>query len=281
MQPVTPLSTGFVQRFAPALARTLGQPLDQFSPAPSVEIQTPLGRKLPVPQSHCQAVVAAVAAALVGLPANAVVECAAQVALSLIARSDERALGDEVMAASAASARYPPLFVPLQTPQAAERVAALFPQIDVSVVRPGVEMLLSGVDSAWAVGGRVYAAEGYVQRTDTPSLTFALGHEHSHVQHRHWVQSLGVRLLSAMLIAGGHDALADATAAFLKNQEFEADVGGVRFALSAGMTPSAIRAATQEELTGADEKGDAEHPSGPDRLARIERVLQVLAPPSA
>lgn len=153
------------------------------------------------------------------------------------------------------------------------------------------------VNALAAPGGFVFVTRGllgFVQSAD--ELGFVLGHETTHIAHRHAVDlaqknmelQFGAILITQILFGGNWTAyqLSRIGAAFIgaqysRDKEFEADHFGVIFAKKAGFDPTASLAfferlekneKTQSGLGTAFEN----HPPTPDRIAAIRAELREM-----
>jgi predicted Zn-dependent protease len=153
--------------------------------------------------------------------------------------------------------------------------------------------------NAFAVpGGFVFVTSGlltFVQSKD--ELAFVLGHETTHVAHRHAVElaqkdqmmQLGV-LLASTFVFGGNFAAYEAAeltrslvdARYSRAKEAEADHWGVIYAQRAGYDPTASLSfferleATAQDKSNAISHAFEDHPDTPARIAALEIELRQM-----
>ena len=148
----------------------------------------------------------------------------------------------------------------------------------------------SGVNAIAAPGGFIFATRGlfgFVKSQD--ELAFVIGHETTHVAHRHAVDlaqkdmelQFGALIVSQVLFGGSWSAqilsqlgrnMIDAK--FSRDKESEADHFGVIYARKAGYDPTQSiaffdRLRTQEKTQAGLTKAFENHPDTPARLAAI------------
>ena len=147
-------------------------------------------------------------------------------------------------------------------------------------------------------GGFVFVTTGlltFVQSKD--ELAFVLGHETTHVAHRHAVElaqkdqmmQLGV-LLASTFVFGGNFAAYEAAeltrslvdARYSRAKEAEADHWGVIYAQRAGYDPTASLSffarleAAEQEKSNAISHAFEDHPDTPARIAALEIELRQM-----
>ena len=160
-------------------------------------------------------------------------------------------------------------------------------------------------------GGYIYVSRGLLALADNEAeLAGVLGHEIGHVTARHHAQrqssqtvagvaSLGVAILGAMAgvpLAQGSQMIAGAfLASYTRDQEYEADLLGIRYMNAAGYDPKAMASflaklngwtTLQETILGRDSKDRldylATHPNTEDRVRQALAAAGVApsaAPP--
>lgn len=153
------------------------------------------------------------------------------------------------------------------------------------------------VNALAAPGGFIFVTHGllgFVKTSD--ELGFVLGHETTHVAHRHAVDlaqremelRFGAILITQILFGGNYTAFqlsqigtALIAAKYSRDKEFEADHFGVIYAKKAGFDPTASLAfferlakaeKTQPGLATAFEN----HPNTPDRITAIRAELREM-----
>ncbi len=153
------------------------------------------------------------------------------------------------------------------------------------------------VNALAAPGGFVFVTRGLLGFvTSADELGFVLGHETTHIAHRHAVDlaqknmelEFGAILITQILFGGNWTAyqLSRIGAAFIgaqysRDKEFEADHFGVIFAKKAGFDPTASLAFFERlEKTEKEQSGlgtaFANHPPTPDRIAAIRTELREM-----
>jgi beta-barrel assembly-enhancing protease len=149
------------------------------------------------------------------------------------------------------------------------------------------------VNALAAPGGFVFVTRGllgFVKSAD--ELGFVLGHETTHIAHRHAVdlaeKNMQLQLITQILFGGNLTAyqLSQVGAAFIgaqysRDKEFEADHFGVIFAKKAGFDPTASlaffeRLARTETTPSGIGAAFANHPPTPDRIAAIRAELREM-----
>jgi len=183
-----------------------------------------------------------------------------------------------------------------------ERVgAAVVEQLENKVYPYQFKVLAVPEYNAFAIpGGFIYVCEGLLDRVaDDNELAFVLGHEVSHVSHRHWARRTedmkGVSILGALAAEaiGGDSDLVAALASELvylrysRDDENEADESAMEYMWRAGFDPAGAEGAMQQIVRL--EKGEStprylrNHPPARDRLAGIQRKEEELKsrPPPA
>lgn len=148
----------------------------------------------------------------------------------------------------------------------------------------------SGVNAIAAPGGFIFATRGlfgFVKSQD--ELGFVIGHETTHVAHRHAVDlaekdmelQFGALIVTQVLFGGGYPAyvlsqigrnLIDAK--FSRDKEYEADHYGVIYARKAGFDPTKSlaffdRLRTQEKSQPGLSKAFEDHPETPARISAL------------
>lgn len=148
----------------------------------------------------------------------------------------------------------------------------------------------SSVNAIAAPGGYIFATRGlfgFVKSQD--ELGFVIGHETTHVAHRHAVDlaqrdmelQFGVMIVSQVLFGGSWPAymlsqigrqMIDAK--FSRDKEFEADHFGVIYARQAGFDPTQSlvffdRLRTQEKTQPGLTRAFENHPDTPARIAAV------------
>ncbi len=141
-------------------------------------------------------------------------------------------------------------------------------------------------------GGRIYLFRGLVDKFDRnpDHLAWVVGHEATHVAHQHSVkrieQQLGYQAVIALVLKQeGAQQIASAVAGLMllsysRNEELEADRGGLTYTHAAGYDPTAAVAVLQkfQEIQG-QEPNDFEimfetHPGNTRRLDEVRAHLR-------
>jgi predicted Zn-dependent protease len=147
-------------------------------------------------------------------------------------------------------------------------------------------------------GGIIYVNRGVLERADKmDELAGVLGHEIEHVVERHSVKQMeqmqganvGVALACALTNICNNEAAAAAiniggTAVFAKfsrQDEVQADEGGFRNVMNAGISPEGMLTFFQKLLAEEQQSGSnsavsswfSDHPGTQDRIADIQRML--------
>ena len=153
------------------------------------------------------------------------------------------------------------------------------------------------VNALAAPGGFVFVTRGllgFVKSAD--ELGFVLGHETTHIAHRHAVDlaeksmelQFGAILITQILFGGNFTAYqlsrigaALIGAQYSRDKEFEADHFGVIFAKKAGFDPTASlaffeRLAKTENTQSGLGAAFANHPPTPDRISAIRTELREM-----
>ncbi len=155
----------------------------------------------------------------------------------------------------------------------------------------------NGVNAIAAPGGFVFVTRGLLRFVQSENeLAFVVGHETTHVAHRHAVElaqrdmelRFGVILITQLLFGGnltafqlGQIGRALIDARYSQDKEFEADHFGVIFAKKAGFDPTASLAfferlqKTEKEQPGLLQAFEG-HPSTPARIAAIRAELREM-----
>ncbi len=150
-------------------------------------------------------------------------------------------------------------------------------------------------------GGFMYVFEGLLDKLpDDDAVAFVMGHEITHASHRHWKRMIekmrGPAVLATLAgaalgdqdLAGVASALVEAQ--YSREQEYDADSGGIALAAAAGYDPSG--AITAADVMAKLDAGDGtplylrSHPPARDRREQLERrsaelAKQVRAAPDA
>jgi predicted Zn-dependent protease len=160
----------------------------------------------------------------------------------------------------------------------------------------------TSVNAMAAPGGFIFVTRGlldFVKRGPEPTdeLAFVLGHETTHVAHRHAVQlaqrdmelQFGAVLLTQILFGGSFTAYqlsqlgrALIDAKYSRDKEFEADHYGVIYMKKAGFDPTAALVffdrleATEKQQPGAFQHAFEDHPDTPARIAAIRTELRQM-----
>jgi len=155
----------------------------------------------------------------------------------------------------------------------------------------------ASVNAFAAPGGFVFVTKGllpFVKSRD--ELAFVLGHETTHIAHRHAVDlaqkqmemQFGAILISQLLFGGSMTAyqLSQIASGLLgakysRDKEYEADHYGVIFAKKAGFDPRASvsffeRLRGLEQKQGAIGTAFASHPPTPDRIKAVRNELRQM-----
>jgi beta-barrel assembly-enhancing protease len=154
----------------------------------------------------------------------------------------------------------------------------------------------SQVNALAAPGGFIFVTSGLLRFVKSDDeLAFVLGHETTHVAHRHAVDlaqkdmelQLGALLISQLLFGGNMTASQLAqlgraliNAKYSREKEAEADHFGVIFAKKAGFDPTAS-VAFMERLAKTETGGSglpwlASHPDTPSRVAALREELRQM-----
>jgi predicted Zn-dependent protease len=142
-------------------------------------------------------------------------------------------------------------------------------------------------------GGRIYIWMGLINRLgrDPDKLAFVIGHETTHVAHRHTAKVVERAMgydLAIQIITGGKSAekYAGAVAGLMlqgfgRQNEYEADQCGVQFAHDAGYDPTAAYAVIHEfQKNGGNKDPNSvellfdTHPGNNDRLNAIRGLVE-------
>jgi predicted Zn-dependent protease len=155
----------------------------------------------------------------------------------------------------------------------------------------------SSVNAFAAPGGFIFVTRGlmsFVKSND--ELAFVLGHETTHVAHRHAVElaqremelQLGAALITRILFGGSLTAYQLSQIAsgligakYSRDKEYEADHYGVIYAKRAGVDPRAAvtfleRLERLEQQPSAVGSAFASHPPTPDRIKAIREELRQM-----
>jgi predicted Zn-dependent protease len=155
----------------------------------------------------------------------------------------------------------------------------------------------ASVNAFAAPGGFVFVTKGllpFVKSRD--ELAFVLGHETTHIAHRHAVDlaqkqmemQFGAILITQLLFGGSMSAyqLSQIASGLLgakysRDKEYEADHYGVIFAKKAGFDPRASvsffeRLQGLEQKQGAIGSAFASHPPTPDRIKAVRNELRQM-----
>ena len=192
----------------------------------------------------------------------------------------------------------------VQDPQINQYVNALGNQIASHTSRADLQwqfyVVNTDVVNAFALpGGIVYVNRGVLERADKmDELAGVLGHEIEHVVERHSVKQMeqmqganvGVALACTLTNICNNQAAATAiniggTAVFAKfsrQDEQQADEGGFRNVMAAGISPEGMLTFFQKLLAEEQQSGGSnsavsswfsDHPGTQDRIADIQRML--------
>ena len=155
----------------------------------------------------------------------------------------------------------------------------------------------SQVNALAAPGGFVFVTSGLLRFVKSDDeLAFVLGHETTHIAHRHAVDlaqrqmelQLGAVLITQVLFGGNLTAyqLSQVAGALIgaqysRDKEYEADHFGVIFARKAGFDPTASlaffeRLQALEQKQGALGSVFASHPPTPDRIKAVHDELRQM-----
>ncbi len=155
-----------------------------------------------------------------------------------------------------------------------------------------------GVNAIAAPGGFVFVTRGLLSFVGSESeLAFVMGHETTHVAHRHAVElaqrdmelQFGAILLTQILFGGSLTAYqlsqlgrALIDAKYSRDKELEADHYGVIYARKAGFDPTAALTfferlqATEKQQPSALQHAFEDHPDTPARIAAIRAELRQM-----
>lgn len=150
----------------------------------------------------------------------------------------------------------------------------------------------SQVNAVAFPGGRIYLFRGLVDKfnRNPDHLAWVAGHETTHVAHQHAVkrieQQLGYQAIIALVLKQeGAQQIASAVASLMllsysRDEEFEADRGGMAYTHAAGYDPTAAVAVLEkfQEIQG-DDPSDFEimfetHPGNTRRLDEVRAYLR-------
>jgi len=155
----------------------------------------------------------------------------------------------------------------------------------------------SSVNAFAAPGGFIFVTRGLLPFVkSTNELAFVLGHETTHIAHRHAVDlaqremelQLGAAVITQVLFGGSLTAYQVARVAggligakYSRDKEFEADHYGVIFARKAGFDPRASllffgRLQALEQRQGAVGSAFASHPPTRDRIRAVRDELRQM-----
>jgi predicted Zn-dependent protease len=151
-------------------------------------------------------------------------------------------------------------------------------------------------------GGIIYVNRGVLERADRmDELAGVIGHEIEHVVRRHSVKqmeqmqgaNMGVALACALTNVCNNQAAAAAInvggtaifAKFSRTDEVQADEGGFRNVMNAGISPNGMLTFFQKLLAEEQQSNNsnvsswfADHPGTQDRIADIQRMLAQVPP---
>lgn len=191
----------------------------------------------------------------------------------------------------------------VQDPQINQYVNALGNQIASHTSRADLQwqfyVVNTDVVNAFALpGGIIYVNRGVLERADKmDELAGVIGHEIEHVVERHSVKQMeqmqganvGVALACTLTNICNNQAAATAiniggTAVFAKfsrQDEVQADEGGFRNVMNAGISPEGMLTFFQKLLAEEQQSGGnsavsswfSDHPGTQDRIADIQRML--------
>lgn len=153
------------------------------------------------------------------------------------------------------------------------------------------------VNAFAAPGGFIFVYQGLLQfRQSEEELAFVLGHETTHIAHRHAVDlaqrdmelQFGAILITQILFGGSLTAYqlsqiarALIDASYSRDKEFEADHYGVIYAQKAGFDPTASigffeRLQHQEKAQPGLVRAFEGHPDTPDRIKALRAQLRQM-----
>jgi predicted Zn-dependent protease len=155
----------------------------------------------------------------------------------------------------------------------------------------------SSVNAFAAPGGFIFVTKGLLPFVKSKNeLAFVLGHETTHIAHRHAVDlaqkqmelQFGALLVTQLLFGGSLSAYQLSQIAtgllgakYSRDKEYEADHYGVIFAKKAGFDPRASisffeRLRGLEQKQGAIGSAFASHPPTPDRIKAVRNELRQM-----
>jgi len=240
-----------------------------------------------MPFEHSNKRIAAEVALLLGVPVLlGVVGWAAfgalvDVAARAVPSEAERALGDGMAKVVRETGH------PCRAPEVEALARRLAAAAGLDAEHLEVEVLQDATVNAFALpGGHVFVLTGLLEKSRSPDeVAGVLAHELGHVVLRHHLRSalrsLGVGAvasalfgdtsgLAALLAAGSSQLLG---LAFSREQEEKADAFAVTLAEKVGFDPLAVgRLLERMEAPGAPPSLLRTHPSGPDRLRKLEKL---------
>lgn len=111
-----------------------------------------------------------------------------------------------------------------------------------------------------------------------PLGDFIAGHELGHLRDKDMLRRLGQAVLQGCVTEPLAAQIADAGNSLARQDEFEADLAGIDYALSQGHSKEEILKATDYLMTLLNPEGDATHPSTQARSAAIRKHLEETQP---
>jgi predicted Zn-dependent protease len=214
---------------------------------------------------------------------------AAHAALFDISEKQEIQIGQEVER----QLRQKPGFV--DDPGLTEQLTDIGRRLAAVSERPGLPWTYhilheAGVNAVAAPGGYIFATRGLFGFVKSPDeLAFVIGHETTHVAHRHAVDlakrdtevQFGAAVITSVLFGGSWPAYVTTQlgrqlidAKFSRDKEYEADHFGVIYARNAGFDPTQSfaffdRLHQQEKSQPGLAKAFENHPDTPERIGAL------------
>ncbi|HYV48147.1 MAG TPA: M48 family metallopeptidase [Myxococcaceae bacterium] len=240
-----------------------------------------------MPFEHSNKRIAAEVALLLGVPVLLVAGgwaafgAVVDLAVHSVPAEAERALGDGMAKVVREMGK------PCDAPEVEAMARKLAAEAGMDAEHLEVEVLDDETVNAFALpGGHVFVFTGLLKKSQSPDeVAGVLAHELGHVVLRHHLRSalrsMGVGAVASAVFGDGSGLVAMLAAgssqlvslAFSREQEEEADAFAVTLAEKAGFDPLAVgKLLERMEAPGAPPSLLRTHPSGPDRLRKLEKL---------